>query len=212
MNVSAFFLIFILNIPIILTAPPPLPSFDKQVNALLAKMTDEEKVGQMTQITLKVVLKDPTAPWDQTQIDPVKLAAAIQDYKIGSILNVGTAALSLNLWHDVIGQIQDEAQKTRLSIPVLYGIDSIHGANYVRDAVIFPHATGLAATFNTTLAYEIGKISAHQTRAAGIPWAFHPQLDIGYISVFTLVKLFNIDFLLVVNNYGHDCGKHMVKM
>jgi beta-glucosidase len=180
MSISIFLLIFIVNIHLILTAPPPLPSFDKQVDALLAQMTDEEKVGQMTQITIQLILKDPSAPWDQTEIDPVKLATAIQDYKVGSILNAATSgAFALNQWHTILGQIQDEAQKTRLSIPIIYGIDSIHGANYVRDAVIFPHATGLAATFNTTLAREIGKISAHQTRAAGIPWAFHPQVDIG---------------------------------
>jgi len=180
MNISGFLFIFIFNIPIILTAPPPLPTYDKQVNALLAQMTDEEKVGQMTQVALALILKNPNAPWDQIQIDPVKLARAIQDYKVGSILNVAQAgAMPLDEWHTIIGQIQDEAQKTRLSIPIIYGIDSIHGAGYVRDSVIFPHATGLAATFNTTLAREIGKISAHQTRAAGIPWSFHPQLDIG---------------------------------
>lgn len=180
MNILIFILFIIFHLHIISSAPPPLPTFDKRVNALLAEMTDEEKVGQMTQITIQLVLKDPDASWDQAQIDPVKLAAAIQDYKIGSIFNVVSAgAFALDKWHEIIGQIQDEAQKTRLSIPVLYGIDSIHGANYVRDAVIFPHATGLAATFNTSLAHELGKISAHQTRAAGIPWGFHPQVDIG---------------------------------
>ncbi len=180
MNISVFILIFIFNIHIILTAPPPLPSYDKQVNALLAKMTDEEKVGQMTQVAISLIVKNPNAPWDQIQIDPVKLAIAIQDYKVGSILNVAPGgAMPLEQWHTIIGQIQDEAQKTRLSIPIIYGIDSIHGAGYVRDSVLFPHATGLAATFNTTLAHEIGKIAAHQTRAAGIPWSFHPQLDIG---------------------------------
>jgi beta-glucosidase len=66
-----------------------------------------------------------------------------------------------------------------LKIPVLYGIDSIHGANFVRNSVLFPHAIALASTFNTTLVREIGKISAYQTRAAGIPWSFHPQVDIG---------------------------------
>jgi beta-glucosidase len=180
MNISGFLLIFIFNIHIILTAPPPLSTYDKQVNALLAQMTDEEKVGQMTQVTLDLILKNPNAPWDQIQVDPVKLARAIQDYKIGSILNVAQAgATPLDEWHTIIGQIQDEAQKTRLNIPIIYGIDSIHGAGYVQDSIIFPHATGLAATFNTTLAREIGKISAHQTRAAGIPWSFHPQVDIG---------------------------------
>ncbi|CAF1467792.1 unnamed protein product [Adineta steineri] len=160
--------------------PPPLTSFDDRVNALLDQMSDEEKVGQMTQITINLILKDPSKPWNEIEVDPDKLRIAIQDYKIGSILNVAeTGAYALSQWQDIIGKIQDEAKKSRLSIPVLYGIDSIHGANFIRNAVLFPQATGLAATFNTTLAREIGKISAHQTRAAGIPWSFHPQVDIG---------------------------------
>lgn len=178
--IALLIIISIWNLRGIFSAPPPLPSYDKQVNALLANMTDEEKVGQMVQISINLIIKDPSKPWYETEIDPVKLAIAIQDYKVGSILNVvQTGALGLDQWHDIIGKIQDEAQKTRLSIPVIYGIDSIHGANYVQNAVLFPHATGLAATFNTSLVRQIGKISAHQTRAAGLPWVFHPQVDIG---------------------------------
>ncbi|CAF2591523.1 unnamed protein product [Rotaria sp. Silwood2] len=161
-------------------APPSLTSYDDQVNALLSKMTDEEKVGQMTQITINLILKDPSKPPLEIEVDPVKLATAIQDYKVGSILNVAeTGAYGLAQWHTITGKIQDEANKTRLRIPVIYGIDSIHGANYIQNAVLFPQATGLAATFNTTLVREIGRIVAHQTRAAGIPWSFHPQVDIG---------------------------------
>ena len=88
MSPFVFLLIFIFNIHVILTAPPPLTTYDDQVNALLAKMTDEEKVGQMVQITVNLILKDPTKPWDQVEVDPVKLAIAIQDFKVGSILNV----------------------------------------------------------------------------------------------------------------------------
>jgi beta-glucosidase len=163
-----------------MAAPPPLPTYDKQVNALLSQMTDEEKVGQMTQITIDLILKDPTKPWNQIEIDPIKLTTAIQKYKIGSILNVAnTGAYSLEQWQDIIGKIQDEAAKSPLKIPVLYGIDSIHGANYVRNSVLFPHAIALAATFNTTMVREIGKIVAHQTRATGIPWSFYPKVDVG---------------------------------
>jgi len=180
MGLSICVFIFIFNIQAILTAPPPLTSFDDRVTSLLNQMTDEEKVGQMTQITINLILKDPSKPWDQIEVDPVKLAIAIQDYKVGSILNVAeTGAYGLTQWHDIISKIQDEAKKSRLSIPVLYGIDSIHGANYIQNAVLFPQATGLASTFNTTLARELGKMAAHQTRAAGIPWSFHPQVDIG---------------------------------
>ncbi|CAF5142150.1 unnamed protein product, partial [Rotaria magnacalcarata] len=123
MSSSIFLLIFIFNIHTILTAPPSLTSYDDKVNALLSKMTDEEKAGQMTQITINLILKDASKPWDQIEVDPVKLAAAIQDYKVGSILNVAeTGAYSVDQWHDIIGKVQDEAQRSRLQIPILYGI------------------------------------------------------------------------------------------
>jgi beta-glucosidase len=180
MGSLVFLFAFILNIHLILTAPPSLSSFDSRVNDLLSKMTDEEKVGQMTQITINLILKDPAKPWNEIEVDPVKLATAIQDFKVGSILNVAeTGAYELSQWQNITRQVQDEAKKSRLSVPVLYGIDSIHGASYIRNAVLFPQATGLAATFNVSLARELGKIVAHQTRAAGIPWSFHPQVDIG---------------------------------
>ncbi|CAF4464871.1 unnamed protein product, partial [Rotaria magnacalcarata] len=77
----------------------------------------------MTQITINLILKDASKPWDQIEVDPVKLAAAIQDYKVGSILNVAeTGAYSVDQWHDIIGKVQDEAQRSRLQIPILYGI------------------------------------------------------------------------------------------
>ena len=175
-----FLIIFFVNLHLIQTAIPPLPSYDRQVNALLANMTDEEKVGQMTQVNIDLILKDPQASWDRVEVDPIKLSRIIQDYKVGSILNVPPGgALTLDQWQNIIKQIQYEAQKTRLSIPILYGVDSIHGANFIRNAILFPHATALAATFNTTLVHTIGKIAAHQTRATAIPWSFHPQVDIG---------------------------------
>ncbi len=169
-----------ITLALVTAIPPSLKAYDKEINTLLGNMTDEEKIGQMTQMTIEVILKDPTKPWDQIEIDPVKLTTAIQKYKIGSIFNVApTGAYDIQKWQNIIGTIQDEAAKSPLKIPVLYGIDSIHGANFVRNSVLFPQAIALAATFNTALVHEIGKVVAHQTRAAGIPWAFHPQVDIG---------------------------------
>ncbi|KAF9914935.1 hypothetical protein BX616_007275 [Lobosporangium transversale] len=78
----------------------------------------------------------------------------------------------------IVDDIQKVALSTGKGIPVIYGLDSVHGANYVDGAVIFPQQIGLAATFNTTLAYEAGRITAKDTRAAGIPWVFAPILDI----------------------------------
>lgn len=160
--------------------PPDLTSFDPKVNQLLDRMTIEEKVGQMTQVTIDVILTDANKPWNQIEINPEKLRIAVHDYKVGSILNVaGTGAYSLEQWHGFINMIQDSASNTNLKIPILYGLDSIHGASYVRDSVLFPQGIAMAATFNPSLAKDLGRITAHQTRAAGVPWNFYPQVDIG---------------------------------
>ena len=148
---------------------------EAQVDALLRQMTAEEKVGQMTQVTIDVVSRQG----NPHQLDPSKLQTAVDHYKVGSILNVMGHAYTVDHWHEIINQIQDAAAKTRLKIPVLYGLDSIHGANYVMGSTLFPQAFALAATWNPELAERAGEISAFQTRAAGIPWNFYPVLDIG---------------------------------
>jgi beta-glucosidase len=148
---------------------------DDRADALLKQMTAEEKVGQMTQVAIDVVSRDG----EPHQLDPSKVQTAVDHYKVGSILNVMGHAYTVDHWHEIINQIQDAAAKTRLKIPVLYGLDSIHGANYVMGSTLFPQAFALAATWNPELAERAGEISAFQTRAAGIPWNFYPVLDIG---------------------------------
>ena len=139
-------------------------------------MTIEEKVGQMTQLTIDMVTKGD----DQgVEIDQEKLDKAIAKYGVGSILNVNNQALTLEHWHRIIGPIQAAAQKTRLKIPVIYGVDSIHGANYVQGSTLFPQELGMAATWNPVLMQRAAEITAMETRAAGIPWSFSPVLDVG---------------------------------
>src|SRR5918912_630941 len=148
----------------------------RRVEELLARMTLEEKVGQMTQLQIGTV----TTGADQNiQIDPAKLEKAVVKYGVGSILNVNGQALSVERWREIIGQIQAASQRTRLRIPVLYGIDSIHGANYVQGSTLFPQEIGMAATWNPALMQRAEEITAAETRAAGIPWSFSPVLDIG---------------------------------
>ena len=153
------------------------PDNSQKIEALLKRMTLEEKVGQMTQLTISMI----TTGQDQNiRIDPAKLDKAIVRYGVSSILNVADQALTADQWQDIIGQIQEAAtKKTRLGIPVLYGIDSIHGANYVRGATLFPQEIGMAATWNPELMKRATEITAVETRAAGIPWSFSPVLDIG---------------------------------
>jgi beta-glucosidase len=147
---------------------------DKKVSELLSKMSIEEKIGQMTQMTVTSF----EATGKAGVFDMEKLREGIQKYAIGSILNVpNPGAPSLKRWNEVIATIQKEATKTRLKIPVLYGIDAIHGSSYTAGATLFPQQIGIAATFNTEIARKGAEISAYETRAASIPWVFSPDLD-----------------------------------
>jgi beta-glucosidase len=161
----------------IIRTTPPERDNSQRIEALLKRMTLEEKVGQMTQLTLEMIASGK----DQNiQIDPAKLDKAIVRYGVGSILNVYDQALTADKWHEIINQIQGSAtKKTRLGIPVIYGIDSIHGATYVRGSTLFPQELGMAATWNPELMKRGSEIAAMETRAAGIPWSFSPVLDIG---------------------------------
>src|SRR6267154_1094775 len=158
------------------TAGPERDNSQK-IEALLKRMTLEEKVGQMTQLAIGMISNGR----DQSiQIDPAKLDKAVVGYGVGSILNVSEQALTADRWHEIINQIQDSAtKKTRLGIPMIYGIDSIHGANYVQGSTLFPQEIGMAATWNPELMKRGSEIAAMETRAAGIPWSFSPVLDIG---------------------------------
>jgi beta-glucosidase len=156
------------------------PATLARVDALLARMTVEEKVGQMTQLTIGVVAAEGTPQRDSVRIDPAKLREALVDRHVGSLLNVVGGSLTLDGWHSLIGQVQDVAtRETRLGIPVLYGIDFVHGANYTRGGTIFPHNLGLAATFDVDLARTAGEVTGDEALASGLPWNFAPVLDVG---------------------------------
>ena len=151
-----------------------------KVNHLLSKMTLEEKIGQMTQVTLQVVSKKQGTKNQHHELDLEKLEEAITKYHVSSILNVYDVAHEIDYWHEVIGKIQDIAiNKTRLKIPVLYGIDAIHGATYTKGATLFPQSLAMASTFNRDLERQAGKITSREVRASGIPWNFYPVLDLG---------------------------------
>jgi beta-glucosidase len=146
----------------------------QKAETLLRQMTLDEKIGQMTQVTLGVV----GAPEDGV-LNPAALTKAIQDYKVGSILNVTNHALTVDQWRHVQTEIQDEARKTRLKIPIIYGLDGIHGQTYTLDATLFPQNIGMAATRDPELAAAVTKVAAKELRASGVRWNFAPVLDCG---------------------------------
>jgi beta-glucosidase len=159
--------------------PPPRAALPR-VEALLAAMTLEEKVGQMTQLTLAAVTAQGGPSHDSVRIDPAKLRQAIVQRHVGSLLNVVGGSLSIEGWHRLLGEVQGMAMReTRLGIPVLYGIDFVHGANYTLGGTIFPHNLGMAATFDAPLARRAGEITGDEALASGVPWNFAPVLDVG---------------------------------
>lgn len=151
-----------------------------KVDSLLSLMTLEEKVGQMTNIGLTAICEgDFWTDTDSLIIDTAKLKYMINDYHIGSVQGKGTYPLSKEEWHNIIKQIQDFATlETRLGIPIIYGIDGVHGANYTSSSVLFPQQIACAATWNTKYAKKMGEITAYELKASSIPWNYAPVLDV----------------------------------
>ena len=187
-------MIFLLAFILIVSAK----SDDKFINDLIAKMSIEDKCGQMNQITIDTITKCPdgcsstlsdgtpsacTCPPQTDEVNPVnltKLEEAINTYRVGSILNTAyDRAQPSKMWHQIIKSIQEKALNTSLKIPILYGLDSIHGANYIQEATLFPQPLAMAASFNIDISRKVGHITSMETRAIGVPWNFNPVLDIG---------------------------------
>lgn len=140
---------------------------------LLPSLSLEEKVGQMTQLTINAL------EGEEGEFDPAKLKTAISGHHIGSILNVpAPGAVTPARWAEVMEEIEEATQKTDKKIPIIYGIDSIHGASYTDGATLFPQQIGLAATWNLDLVKKGAEVTAYETRASSIPWVFSPDLDL----------------------------------
>ena len=151
-----------------------------KITKLLAEMTLKEKAGQMLNIGLPAVLTG--GYWDARDsavFEKEKFKKFIIDYAVGSIHNTPGFTPEKEIWYQIVKEIQDSAmQKTRLGIPVLYGIDNIHGANYVNGSVMFPHQIAVAATWNTELSRIGGEITSYESKAASLPWNFNPNADV----------------------------------
>ena len=194
-----------------LTPEPPKDKASKRVEDLLAKMTLEEKVGQMAQVTLDVITQGES---EYVSDEPLKLddklvKKALIDYKVGSILNTANnRARTPEKWHEVIGQLQQVATKeTRLKIPIVYGIDAIHGVTYTAGATFFPQEVGQGATWNRELVKKGAEITAYETRASSIPWNFSPVLDLGRDPRYPRMwETFSEDVYLTT-----EMGKQMIK-
>lgn len=160
---------------------PALP-VEVRTQDLLKRMTLEEKIGQMTQISTPEInrfsqSKDKAEKF-QPFLDPEKAKKLIREHKIGSFL--AAFAVKPEQWYEFYNELQKIAlAESRLGIPIIYGNDHVHGANYITDATIFPQPVNLGNTFNTVFASQMGRITALESGDLGQTWNFAPILDIG---------------------------------
>ena len=148
--------------PVIYTEPSQ--TMEKRIEDLLSRMTLDEKIGQMTQVE-----KNSIKPGDITK------------YYIGSILSGGGGSPEENTpqaWYAMVEGFQKEALSTRLQIPILYGVDAVHGHGNLLNATVFPHNIGLGAANNPELMEKIGRATAEEMLGTGIPWNFAPCIAV----------------------------------
>ncbi|MEK8129998.1 glycoside hydrolase family 3 N-terminal domain-containing protein [Paenibacillus filicis] len=141
----------------------PNAPVEQRVQDLLGKLTLDEKIGQMV------------------QAERVSLAANdVKTYALGSVLSGGGSVPAGNTaaaWKSMVDNFQNQALATRLGIPIIYGVDAVHGHNNLKDATIFPHNVGLGAANDADLVKRIGSATAAEVRATGVHWTFAPVIS-----------------------------------
>ena len=144
----------------------PLSGHETDVNALLSQMTPDEKIGQMVQV-------DSAA---------LKNKADVQTYFLGSVLCGGDSkpetGNTAQDWLNFVESFQNYALQTRLKIPIIYGIDAVHGHNHVDGATVFPHDIALGATGDAKLVEHAGRVTAEEVGGTGIRWTFAPCVTV----------------------------------
>lgn len=174
---------------------------EEKIADILSQMTLKEKAGQMLNVGLPAILKGSYWSKRDTAIfDSIRFHKIICEYGVGSIHNTPRFPATPEEWHHIIKTIQDASIKhSRFGIPVLYGIDNIHGANYVMGSVLFPHQIALAATWNTELTELSANITSYESRAASLSWNFNPNTDVAQNPLWGRIS----------ESFGED--PHMVK-
>ena len=180
---------------IISPAIPVDKVIEDKVEKLLEKMTLEEKIGQMTELTIDVLTDKKTTGQPGFTFDEAMLDTVIGKYKVGSILNVPYGeAQTKEVWATLIKRIQEESIKS-MGIPCVYGVDQIHGTTYTAGGTFFPQGVNMGATFNRELVRKGAEISAYETKAGCIPWTYAPVVDLGR----------DARWPRMWENYGEDC-------
>ena len=159
---------------------PAIPydaEIEAKVQAQLAKMTTEEKIGQMTELAIDLFGRINPAT-GKFEMNPQAVDMIISKFKVGSILNAPGQALTPEEWYGIIKAFNDKSVEV-MGIPTIYGLDQNHGTTYTRGGILFPQNINVAASFNKDMAREAASITAYETRAGNCPWTYSPTLDMG---------------------------------
>lgn len=197
MKKSFFFALFIsVGFQLVIGQNPINKTQHTQLRRLISKMTLKEKIGQMTQINIDVISKGEVFNLiEPHSLDSAKMYKILVEYGVGSILNAGGHAYSLEHWKEIVSTIQRFATtKNRMGIPVLYGIDAIHGANYLLNGTLFPHPLAQAATFNPGMVQKQRESLPTKPKHAELPGTF---------------RLF---LMLAGSHCGVECSKPTARM
>lgn len=162
------------------TAKPAIPrdeQLEAKIEKTLAKMTLDEKIGQMLELNLDIMgTYDASGKW---KLNETMLDTCISKYKVGSLLNApGTRAATVEQWQEWIRLIQKKSMKY-IGIPDVFGLDHNHGVTYTQGGTLFPQPINIAASFNTELARTGAQVTAYESRAANCPWVYNPVTDLG---------------------------------
>ncbi|KAG1703191.1 hypothetical protein DVH05_008101 [Phytophthora capsici] len=164
-----------------LTAARSTSEFDAEASAIVDKFTTEQILGQITQVSISELL-NPDNSLNETLIrDHAKLK--VGSYLVSPFTNgpnnvTGEVNWSVGQWREAMTRIQEITMEENDGIPMVYGLDSVHGAGFVGNTTLFGAQLNGAASFNPDLVYEMGRVTAQDTRAAGVPWVFGPILEI----------------------------------
>ena len=162
------------------TADPAIPvdsDVEAQVENALGKLSLDEKIGQMCELTIDVIT-DTQKP--EFTLNEEALRKVFEQYHVGSILNVPKGvAQRPEVWSALIRRLNQISMETCSEVPQIYGVDQIHGASYTWGATLFPQEVGQAASFNRNIPRRVSEIAAYESRACLIPWVYSPVMDLG---------------------------------
>ncbi len=158
-------------------AIPQDQEVEKQVEQTLSKLSLDEKIGQMCELTIDVITDMQSQDF---RLNEEALKNVFEKYHVGSILNVPKGfAQKPEVWSALIRRLNQISMETCNGVPQIYGVDQIHGASYTWGATLFPQEVGQAASFNRDIPRRVSEIAAYESRACLIPWVYSPVMDLG---------------------------------